>query len=333
MTAANDISIRIRRKLNQVGRDASWKMGLDKNRFENARGSRILVYHGICQWDHLRYNTLFLTLKNFEKQLQLYKKYFNIISLDDFYTGNFSRDRFSVCLTFDDGFANNYKYVLPLLEAYRVPASFFITAISQAGYDFLWNDLLSIAGHEWPRQFVFRDEKFTRRADHKYVSQNGRVLNDMLRETGFEAKAELITILTNTFNLTQHAHEDFWLQMDADQIRRMAECKWVSIGSHSYWHNDLAKLNAADVHKDLIKSRQFLEEITGKEVKSLAFPYGSYTRQTVEAAKKAGFSQLLATGFLFKDDRDDETMRDRLTVNPFISAINQMHANISGHYH
>jgi len=33
-----------------------------------------------------------------------------------------------------------------------------------------------------------------------------------------------------------------------------------------------------------------------------------------------------------KDDRDDVAMRERLTVNPFISVNNQMYATVTGSY-
>ena len=79
-------------------------------------------------------------------------------------------------------------------------------------------------------------------------------------------------------------------------------------------------------------SKQFLENIIQREVKALAFPYGSYTRQGVDLAKNAGYSQLLATEFIFPEDSRDKALRERLTINPFISPANQMHANISGNY-
>jgi hypothetical protein len=64
----------------------------------------------------------------------------------------------------------------------------------------------------------------------------------------------------------------------------------------------------------------------------LAFPYGSYTKEVMNEAKNAGYLQLLATEFLFPNDAIDQTLRERLTINPFISNINQMHANITGNY-
>src|SRR5206468_10193539 len=125
--------------------DVRSRFGLNENLFSTARGKRIVIYHGICLSDPTRFNSIFLKLKTFESHLQFYKKYFHIISLDDYYNQRFNKERFNICITFDDGFANNYKYGLPLLEKYRMPAAFFITAIRDAGYDILWNDILAYA--------------------------------------------------------------------------------------------------------------------------------------------------------------------------------------------
>ena len=93
---------------------------------------------------------------------------------------------------------------------------------------------------------------------------------------------------------------------------------------------DLIRTHLISIYRE--QTKQYLEKITGKETKSLAFPYGSYTPETVSIAKSCGYSQLLATEFLFPGDHTDATMRERLTINPFVSNINQLHANISGHY-
>ena len=331
MTTPHNTVIKLRRKLNYFRRDVRWSSGLDRHSFNSANGGRVLIYHGICLADHLRYNTLFLTLKTFEKQIQLYKKHFNIISLNDFYEQRFSKDKFSVCLTFDDGFANNYKYVLPILEKYQVPASFFITSIREAGYKFLWNDLLSITHRHGPSKFKFRNEEFIRSPGGYISSSTKKFLADTLRGELFESKASLIDLLSSFFSL-EKVHEDYWLQMSEEQIKTLADSKWVTVGSHSYYHNDLAKIPGTHLKKDIEGSKQFLENIIHKEVKAFAFPYGSYNKEAVEQVRNAGFTQLLATEFLFPEDANDVTLRERMTINPFISPINQMHANISGNY-
>jgi peptidoglycan/xylan/chitin deacetylase (PgdA/CDA1 family) len=320
----------IRKRLKGLPKDAAWHLGLNRQFVKKTKGSRILVYHGICKNKPLQFNTLFLTRKSFEEQLRFYKKYFNIVSLDDHFQQRFSNGKFNICLTFDDGFANNFKYVLPLLEQYEVPAAFFITGIREAGYDILWNDLLSIAYQYGPGKISFSGEEFGKGWDGKYKSSSAsRLLGDVLRCTGFEQKSDMIKAFAS---YKERVEKDYWLQMSEQEIKLMSASKWVTIGSHGYYHNDLSQIDSGLAKEEMIRSKQFLERVTGKEVKALAFPYGYYSRELVNEAKQSGYSQLLAGEFLFSDDARDTMLKERFSVNPFLSNINQMHANINGNY-
>ena len=330
MFGSGNNKVQLRSRLKGLPRDTGWHLGLNQSFFSKARGARILVYHGICKDDHLRLNTLFIKLKTFEAQLRLYKRYFNLVSLDDIYQQNLSKERFNICLSFDDGFSNNHNYVLPLLEQYEVPAAFFITAIRNEGFDILWNDILSIACQYGPSKILFKQEEFIKGKDKRYVSSSsGKSLVNALRSSSFEERAELMGSLEP---LKHKVAEDYWLQMTEEQIRSISKSKRTTIGSHSCYHNDLANVSGASLKDYMARSKQFLENLTGKEISALAFPYGSYTKEVVSEAKKAGYSQLLATEFLFPEDVKDASLKERLTINPFISNINQLHANVTGNY-
>jgi len=315
-------------------RDIGHKLGLYRHFYKKARGSRIMIYHGICQRDHTRFNPIFLRLKTFEQHLKFYKKYFNVVSLDDYYERKFSDDKFNICLTFDDGFANNYKYVLPLLEKYELPATFFITGIRDAGYDILWNDFLGIVSKYGPHKLIYKRKEYYKGPHDKYVSaKDGISLVEKLRKGGYKDKADMMRLLSDIVPFkSNQADEDYWLQMSTEQIRKLAASPFVTVGSHSYFHNDLANIQISDVAEELILSKQFLENVTRKKIRSLAFPYGSYTPEVVKAAKGAGYKQLLAMDFNSPYDESDNTMRERFTVNPFISTPNQMYATITRKY-
>ena len=333
MSALSTTYYHLKSRLKGLPRDLSWQLGWGKQHVKRAGEGRILVYHGICRKGPLRYSTIFLTIRSFEKQLRLYKKYFNIISLDDFFQQKFSRDRFSLCLSFDDGFANNYKYVLPLLEQYEVPAVFFITTIAGAGYDILWNDFLRMLNHYGPQMIRFEGKDFVKGKDGTYKSLPGALrLVDILRAGTFDQKKAMMEEWGAQLSYRDKVNSDFWLQMDTAQIRELADSKWATIGSHGYYHNDLAKIPLENAKEEMKQSKQWLEKITGRDIKAIAFPYGSYTKELINAAKESGYTQLLGTDFLYEEDRYDNAMRERLTINPFISAINQLHANAKGKY-
>ena len=334
MNLAQKIYNKVSRKGRYMQRDIAHSTGIYNDFYKSARGSRIMVYHGVCRQTPTKYNTLFLTLKTFEAHLKFYRQYFNVVSLDDYYQQKFSPDRFNVCLTFDDGFANNYKYVLPLLQQYKMPATFFITAIRDAGYDILWNDFLTIASKQGPSTIVFDNETYRRDSHNKYISvKHHEKLVDQLLLGGFAKKAEMMQLLYPLAPFkTNKEDEDYWLQMTAEQIRELSASPYASIGSHGYYHNDLAKIRLTEAKNELSLSKQYLENITGKEIKSLAFPYGSYTPEVNAVARQAGYEQLLATDFIYAEDSADSTLRERFTVNPFISVNNQMYATITGKY-
>lgn len=331
MTLTKKISSRLRGKARNALRDIAFKFGLYENFYRSARGSRIMIYHGICKKNHLKFNTLFLTRQTFESHLKFYKKYFNILTLDDYYDGKFSKDQFNICLTFDDGFANNYKYVLPLLEQYQIPASFFVTAISAAGYDILWNDFLALTGKYGPKKIDFKNEVYFKDRHRKYTSRNGIKLTDKLRLAGFDEKAQLMVELYPLFTFKNNKDdEDYWLQMTPEQLKALAASPFATIGAHGYYHNDLSAIKPEKAAGELSLSKRYLENITGKGVTSLAFPYGAYNGAVLTAAKDAGFTQLLAMEFNEAEGRRDPSIRERLAVNPFISVGNQMYATIKG---
>lgn len=334
MSLTQKIKSKLRREAIHLYRDARHIMGFDADFYAGVRGSRILIYHGICETDHTRFNPIFLQLKTFEQHLIYYKKHFNVVSLNDYYQQRFNPNKFNICITFDDGYANNYRYVLPLLEKYQIPATFFITAIGQAGYDILWNDFLGIVSKYGPEKIIYKGDQYGKdRFDKYYSLTNSGRLVDELRSASFSAKADMMELLYPLFKFKDKPeYADYWLQMTREQIQEMSTSPWVTIGGHGYYHNDLSVNSLPDSIKELQESKTYLEDLIQKPVNSIAFPYGSYTRPLIEAARNIGYDQLLAMDFLFPEDHDDNTMRERFTINPFISPNNQMHATINRRY-
>ena len=70
---------------------------------------RILFWHGVHNKPHQFIESESIDKKNFISQIRYLNKYFNIISIDDFYN-RYIRNEFlgnEVVLTFDDGYKNN----------------------------------------------------------------------------------------------------------------------------------------------------------------------------------------------------------------------------------
>jgi peptidoglycan/xylan/chitin deacetylase (PgdA/CDA1 family) len=63
----------------------------------------------------------------------------------------------------------------------------------------------------------------------------------------------------------------------------------VEIGAHSVDHVRLDELSHADALDQLRRSRTVLEDLLGKPVTSMAYPYGRASEQTIRAAGEAGY--------------------------------------------
>lgn len=84
------------------------------------------MFHGVSsmkRMDIKRDAQPYLDRSEFRSVLQWLSRRFHFLTPNEFLT----TERAGVLLTFDDGFANNAKNVLPLLEEYQAPAVFFVT--------------------------------------------------------------------------------------------------------------------------------------------------------------------------------------------------------------
>ena len=75
---------------------------------------------------------------------------------------------------------------------------------------------------------------------------------------------------------------------------RSVDPSLVKIGSHSASHPRLGSMARDSVEHELVTSRQVLEHLTGTAVRLLALPYGSFDDFVLDAAERAGYSQVFA---------------------------------------
>lgn len=110
-----------------------WK--LDSSRL------RILCYHGLCEdrlakepWVPLH----FVTISAFEKQMQYLQRNAHVLPLREAVTrlAEGSLPPRSVCLTFDDGHANNLELAYPPLRKYDMHATIFLSSAYIESGDF-----------------------------------------------------------------------------------------------------------------------------------------------------------------------------------------------------
>lgn len=76
--------------------------------------------------------------------------------------------------------------------------------------------------------------------------------------------------------------------LTTDQIRDMARQR-ISFHSHTRHHLSLPELDETDLTDEIAGSKQELEEMLGKSVRYLAYPFGHFDERAVTIARGAGY--------------------------------------------
>ena len=74
-----------------------------------------------------------------------------------------------------------------------------------------------------------------------------------------------------------------------EQVKAMHESQWVEFASHGVNHKRLRHCNDDDVLFELTNSKEALEKMTGKPVRSFCYPYGAFDKRVRRLVFKAGY--------------------------------------------
>lgn len=89
--------------------------------------------------------------------------------------------------------------------------------------------------------------------------------------------------------------------LDEPSIRMLADLG-VEFGSHGHSHQSFTKLEDAQLADELDRSRKILEDLTGREVRLLSYPFGRCDRRVLEAAGTAGYHRAFTMNFPHQSD-------------------------------
>ena len=89
-----------------------------------------LLYHRVNNLKHDKH-LLAVTPDNFYKQLMFLKEHYPIVRFEEDWN-NLRED--AVCITFDDGYMDNFTNALPILQELEIPATVFVAVFMPMAY-------------------------------------------------------------------------------------------------------------------------------------------------------------------------------------------------------
>jgi peptidoglycan/xylan/chitin deacetylase (PgdA/CDA1 family) len=171
-------------------------------------------------------------------------------------------------ITFDDGYRNNV-HALPILEEYRVPAVFFISAEHVRQNKCFWWD-------------VFYRERLAQGASDRQV----------YRET-----VELKTLHTEEIErrlVERFGPDALKPRCDIDrpftphELRQFAASPYVHLGNHTANHAILTNYSLDEVRDQVRRGQESIREMTGVTPTAIAYPNGAHDDTIVRACADLG---------------------------------------------
>lgn len=323
--------MRIKYRLGLLYKLILFKLGFGKLLLKNRYGERILVYHGIDCEGETRFNSRFISKLFFEEFIKYITAHYNVISLDDFYQKKFKKDTLNIALTFDDGYLNNYKYAVPILEKYKVPACFYITTIHEKA-PYLWADFLDLVSYHTEKTAVVFERKLYKKNAKREFIWNGISMKNVSKALPYDVLKLMYDVFEDDWNALPEDYEAYWKLMNAEQIRDIANHPLFTVGAHGETHASLIDIPLEDAKREILTSKQQLESICEQPITEFAFPFGFYNQEIAEYCKEIGFDRLLLVDYNTKEDAKNKAWKNRFVMNPYISMEQQLAYLLKGSY-
>ncbi len=268
----------------------------------NRRKGLVLVYHdvyaGRCD-PLLNFDRLHVRLERFTRQMRYLARWYRVVSLDQVLEQLAApqSDKPLAAVTFDDGYRNTYLYAYPMLKKLKLPATIFPITDFVEGRRTPWWDRLRAMLAESQRSTVrFAINGTERPFTIRTTAEKQAVLRELAAELGSappERRERLLTTLAATLGVADRELRT-WEPLTLGEIIEMTK-SGISVGSHGTSHDSFLHLTPDALSRELTDSKRLLEAWTGRSVSWLAYPYGHFSEDTIEAVIRAGYRGALTT--------------------------------------
>jgi peptidoglycan/xylan/chitin deacetylase (PgdA/CDA1 family) len=268
----------------------------------------IIMYHYVRESKNSKFpNIKSLELNDFKDQLDYLKKKYKILNYQEFlyYSEQKKIPKNSCMLTFDDGYKDHIKYVLPELKKRSISGFFFPSAKTIMENSILDINILHIIQSkalsendlvkdlnflliknnfsEKELKYFQKNYFYNGRYDSKYIRYFKEVLQNMKLTS---KKNKILEILFKKYVKIEINELADSIYLSCKDIKELINNK-MYVGGHGYDHVRLGRLNNKDQEKEIEKTIKFLKFIKAP-IKNwlMCYPYGSYNLKTIEILKK-----------------------------------------------
>ena len=233
----------------------------------------------------------------FERRMRWVADWFNVVPLSEaierLERGGLPERAASI--TFDDGYADNFRVACPVLRRLKLPATFFV-ATGFLGGGRMWNDTVieTVRRSPGPRLDLQRFALGVHEIGG--IVERRAAIDAILAALKYRAPEERARIVAEL--ATPQLPTD--LMMTPEELRRLHRAG-MSIGAHTVSHPILQRLPLEQARREIAEGRAALESLIGEPVALFAYPNGrpgtDYGPEHVELVRSLGFSGAVSTAW------------------------------------
>jgi peptidoglycan/xylan/chitin deacetylase (PgdA/CDA1 family) len=267
-------------------------------------GVAILMYHSVMDDPlsaQMTLGNIIHSTQVFREQMKLIARKFQAVSLDDvlsFLKGEKALPPRAVAITFDDGYADNYRVATEIMSPLGIPGIFYVTVDCIDRQRLPWPSLLRHAfltsrkgswtepeGRIWPLSSNEERIQAFDRASEYCSALSGEPQDQFLDSTLQQLQTELPVSPTR-------------LMMTWDEVRGLVR-NGHTVGSHTMTHPNLAHLKESDALRELLEAKRRLDEQLPAPVVHFSYPCPAlqphWIDQTVRTSRQVGYQTAVTT--------------------------------------
>lgn len=274
----------------------------------------ILIYHRVLnKYDFM--NPWEVDKSVFNWQMELLAQYFNVLPLNEALQKlkNNTLPARTVCITFDDGYADNYLNALPILLKHNLNATFFVAS------DFLdggrmWNDTITETIRNLNQVELDLTELGLGIFEIKTPEQKFSVASKIIAEIKHLSPPDRDSCVSHIAKQCNELPND--LMMTTQQLIQLSE-SGMEIGGHTLTHPILASLDVDNANQEIAENKRILESKLGKKIRYFAYPNGKpgkdYLPEHIEIVKNNGYEAAVSTSWGVSNIGSDKWQLARAT--------------------
>jgi peptidoglycan/xylan/chitin deacetylase (PgdA/CDA1 family) len=274
----------------------------------------ILVYHRVLPGhDPMRPNEP--TTTEFDWQMRLLRNNFSPLPLveavERLRAGTLPNR--AVCVTFDDGYADNEQHALPILKKYAIPATVFVTTgVLNGGR--MWNDSVIEVFRSFAGERLDLRDLDLGSFSLATLTQRLAAVDSVIRAIK-HLDPDIRAALVHEIEKRVSAQPDDLMLTDT-QIQSLAR-NGVTIGAHTVNHPILCSVSSEIARWEIQYSKSYLEELLQERIEVFAYPNGKpgldYLDEHRNMVKEMGFKAAVSTHWGVSTSQSDTLQLPRFT--------------------